>query len=313
MINLPTMISNFGKVLKGTGGKVLLIGRKHAPEIFIGLGITGFVGTVAATVHATNQTRDILDEKNEFEKTCEKCLSLEDESYTRVNYENDLKIIKRKTRKKLLKTWWPVGTLGAGSVISVLGGYKVLNGRYVATAAAYKTLEAGYERYRENVIAKYGPEADAELREIKAEEVEKELKRQEELQKAEDKDGKKKKKKLLPQGNDLVIFDENSDRWRRYWTPDMVLDYLQIKENECNDKRMLTGHIFVNEIRDTLGVKRTSDGAVLGYINKPVSFGLFDGTEAAEKRCRTILSVVRNGDIHVPIRLEPEGLIFDKI
>ena len=316
-MNLPVIFSKALTAVKGVGGKALLIGKKRSPEICIALSILGFGGTIIATVHATNETRDILDEKEESEKLCEQRRSIgfgkDVIPYTEQDYIIDIKKLKRRTRRKLLKAWWPVGTLGAGSVISLLSGYKILNGRYVATAAAYKTLEAGHERYREQVIARFGKEVDRELLDIKAEEIERELKKQEDEQRAEDASGKKKKKKALVQGSDLVIFDENSERWRRYWTPDMVLDYLKIKENECNDIRVINGHIFENEVRDRLGLKRTSDGAVRGWIDKPVDFGLSDSSEATVNKVRNILSVARNCDIHVPIRLDTEGLIFDRI
>ena len=313
-MNLPVIFSKFLKAAKGFGSKALVVGKKHAPEICFGIGVAGFVGTVAGTVHATNQTRDILDEKEAFEEMCDKCLSRENESYTRKNYEEDMKHIKKKTRRKLFRAWWPVGTMGAGSVISFFSGFRILNGRYLATAAAYKTLEAGYERYRENVVARFGKDVDRELMDIKAEEVEKKLKAEAEAQKAEDeKGGKKKKRKALPQGSEIQIFDERSGHWRKYWTADMVLDYLSVKENECNDKREMNGHIFVNEILDILGLPRTCEGQVLGYIDKPVNFGLFDGSEVAVRRARNILSINRNCDIHVPIHLEPEGIIFDRI
>lgn len=313
-MNLPVIFSKVAAAVKGIGGKALVIGKKHAPEICFGLGVAGFVGTVAGTVKATNETREILDDKDTFTDLCDECLRRESENYTQENWRNDMKHIKKKTRRRLFKAWWPVGTLGAGSIISFFSGFRILNGRYLGAAAAYKTLEAGYERYRQKVIERFGAEVDKELMDIEASDVEKMLKAEEEQQKAEDEKGKKKKKNpKLEQGSDIVIFDERAEHWRRYWTPDMVLDYLSIKENECEDKRKINGHIFENEVRDILGIKRTKEGAVLGWIDKPVDFGLFNGSEMATKRCRNILSMERNGDIHIPIRLEPEGIIFDRI
>lgn len=313
-MNLPVIFSKFLKAAKGFGSKALVVGKKHAPEICFGIGVAGFVGTVAGTVHATNQTRDILDAKDDQIRHFDELVGNPEVNYNEADFNSDVKKLNKRTRRRLFKTWWPVGTMGAGSVISFFSGFRILNGRYLATAAAYKTLEAGYERYRENVVARFGKDVDRELMDIKAEEIEKKLKAEEEAQKAEDEKGsKKKKRKALPQGSEIQIFDERSGHWRRYWTADMVLDYLSVKENECNDKRQMNGHIFVNEILDILGLPRTCEGQVLGYIDKPVSFGLFDGSEVAVRRARNILSINRNGDIHVPIHLEPEGIIFDRI
>lgn len=312
MMNLPVIFSKILAGVKGFGNKALIVGKKHAPEICFGLGVAGFVGTIAGTVHATNQTHEILEKKENLEEVCNECLENKNGNYTRKIYDEDIKRIRRETRKRLFKAWWPVGTLGAGSVISFFSGFRILNGRYLGAAAAYKTLEAGYERYRQKVIERFGAEVDQELMDIQASEIQKMLKKEEEQQKADDEKGKK-KKKALEQGNSIVLFDDRSEHWRRYWIPDMVLDYLSVKENECNDKRKINGIIFENEVRDILGVERTSEGQVLGWKDKPVDFGLFNGSDIAVKRCRNVLSIERNGDIHVPIQLEPEGIMFDRI
>ena len=314
-MNLPVIFSKVLAGMKGFGGKALIFGKRHAPEICIGIGVAGFVGTVAGTVHATNQTRDILDAKNDQIEQFDKLASDPTVAYNDEDYNNDVKKLKKRTRRRLFKTWWPVGTLGLGSIFSFLSGYKIVSGRYAATAAAYKTLEAGYERYRENVIAKFGKDVDNEMMQIKAEEIEKQLQKEAEEEKAADASGKKLKKRKLQPGNDIQIFNYKSDRWRDYWTPDMALDYLRTIQNQCNDELKMTGSFFVNEANEYLGFKRTCEGQVLGWIWDPkngfedeIDFGL---DNLSPEQMRIILSTTRNCDIQIPIRMNPRGIVFD--
>ena len=179
-MNVGMIFKAAGNAIKGITGNGLLLAKKHAPEIMIASGIVGFGVTVVETVRATNKTNDILDRKEIRSDRIETEHRLNDE-YAIVDYEADKKALANQTRWELIKTWTPVATTGIASVILVLGGYRVLNGRYVATAAAYKTLEAGFERYRGNVVNEFGKDVDWRMaHSIKAEELEEARKEREE-------------------------------------------------------------------------------------------------------------------------------------
>lgn len=315
-MSLPLLLSKALCLVKNFGGRTLLVAKAHAPQICIGAGIIGFGGTVAATVHATNQTHDILDEREEELKLCDDMIR-NDPAYSRDSYEDDMKRIRRNCRKRLIRTWIPVGTLGTGSVISVLGGYKILNGRYVASAAAYKTIEAGFNRYRGNVISKFGKDVDNEMMRLKAEELD-EIRRKQEAEAAKEGGTKRRKPKKTPweQMGQMIIFDQYSERWQRYWTGKMALEYLRVKNNQLADLLWARGCVFGNDINDMLGLNRTPEGQVMGILYErgttPIKnldiLGLDDMTP---DQIREIESCTRNEDIRIPLYPHLDGIVFD--
>lgn len=315
-MNLPVIFSKIGSVVKSACGNGLLLARKHAPEIMIGTGIIGFGATIVETVKATNKTNDIIDERDAKEASFALVLSEDD-------YHEACKSLKRKTRMKIAKAWAPVVTLGAGSVIFVLGGYKIINGRYVATAAAYKVLEAEYDRYRENARDRFGDDVDWELaNDIKPDKLEAALAERKENDKIAEANKKKKLKKAPKTAYQEIhsrIFDSHSDRWQRYWNAELLLDFLEKKEDEANDKLILNGHLFENEANDILGLPRTSEGAVCGWIrnkehpNTKVEFIPGGIKNMPPEEIRRLLGTHRNEDLWVHIKYNVTGLIYNLI
>ena len=321
-MNLPMIFSKVLRTGKSLAGNGILVAKKHAPELMIGAGIFGFGATIYETVKATNKTNDILDEKEATMATIDSMRDeCDSEEYPDRIYERDVKEANRRAKWGIVRAWAPVATLGGASVISILGGYRVLNGRYVATAAAYKVLENGFERYRGNVVERFGKDMDWELlHDIKAEELQKA--REEQAQNKEIEADNKRRKVLKKHKKTAYadiyngIFDEYSDRWQRYWNAEQVLHYLRTKENEANDLLKIRKHLFVNEVNDMLGFERTPQGQVTGWIithenpDTHVSFGL---DEMPDEELRQILGTYRNEDIRVKIRLNPTGLIYNLI
>lgn len=325
-MSLPAIISKFGTTAKAFAGNGAIFAKKYAPELMIGTGIAGFGATIFATVKATNKTNDIVQEREATLKTIEdmrECCDADQYSYAA--YQRDLKTANRAAKRGIVRAWLPVGTLGAASVISVLGGYRILNGRYVATAAAYKMLESGFERYRGNVVERFGKDTDWELlNDIKAEELA-EARKEQERNREIDADNKhkkfgKKKKSTAYAGVYNRIFDDYSLRWQRYWNGQQVLHYLQIKENELNDKLMLTGSVMLNDLYDALGFERTAEGCVVGWLRSAHNRVDVQNrnvirivSNLPENEVRKILATERNDEIRVPIRPEPDGLIYNLI
>ena len=312
-MSLSVIFGKAGTILKNIAGNGALMVKAHAPEIMIGAGIAGFGATIYETVKATNKTNDEMRDE---------CSA---DEYSMASYERDLREAKRRAKWGVVRAWAPVATLGGASVISILGGYKVLNGRYVATAAAYKVLENGFDRYRGNVVEKFGKETDWEmLHGIKAEELEKAREEQRENKEIEA-DNKRKKfsKKRKKTAYSYIysrIFDEYSDRWQRYWNGQQVLNYLQVKENELNDMLAIRGHVFLNEVYDKLGMERTAEGAVVGWIKSAHNRDDVQNRNIVQivsnippEEIRRIESICRNEDIQVRICPNPDGLIYNLI
>ena len=315
-MNLPVIFSKFMPAVKSAAGTTAFFAKKHAPELMIGAGIAGFGATIYETSKATLKTNDILNEKEAtlatIESMREEC---DEDEYSYTCYNRDLKEARSRAKWGIIRAWAPVATLGGASVISVLGGYRILNGRYVATAAAYKVLENGFDRYRGNVVEKFGKETDWELMHgLKAEELEKARQEQAENREieADNKHRKliKKKKKTAYSDIYSCIFDEYSERWQRYWNGEQVLHYLQVKENELNDMLQIRGHVFLNEVYDKLGKERTAEGCVVGWL-RGSKIQIISNMPPEE--IRRIEGVHRNEDIRIWIHPNPDGIIYNMI
>lgn len=330
-MNVGLIFANIGKAIKNTAGSGMLLAKKRAPEIMLSTSVVGFVVTIIETVRATNKTNDILETREERLNECTNTLaanreiSNEDLCYTPDDYQKEVRVIKKGARRELIKAWAPVGTTFLASVILVLGGYKVLNGRYVATAAAYKTLEAGFERYRQNVVEEFGKDTDWRMaHSIKPEEYEDLKKKQDELKKetAEKNKGRKPRTQYSKDINNSIFDCHSSEHWQRYWIPQQAIQYVQQKESELQDMLNSRGHVFLNEAYDKLGMPRTAQGSVVGWINSPknnhldkpfrLSLG-YANDECPEDELRRILASNSNEEIYIWITPNCDGVIYNMI
>ena len=60
------------------------------------------------------------------------------------------------------------------------------------------------------------------------------------------------------------VFDDAHSDWKQ--DPEMNLFYLRARQAQANDMLKSQGHLFLNEVYDMLGFKRTKAGAVVGWI-----------------------------------------------
>lgn len=318
-MNLPVILSRIGGVVKKAAGGSGLFLKAHAPEIMVGSGVAGFVVTVISACKATEKAHEILEAKEESLTANDNCYH--DKLLTQSEYEANTKAINRNAKWMLVKAYVPTATGLAASVILVLGGYRMINGRLVKTAAAYKILEDGFGRYRENVRDEFGEEVDWRMlnnirpERLEAAEKEREANREAE---ADRKRGKRnyEKRRTAHQEVYSKFFDQYSDRWRRSWTPEQVWEYLRQKQREANDMLRCRKHIFLNEVYDLLGLDRTEEGAVVGWIltkNNPDSFVDFGLNRMPEEERRRFLSAERNEDIKIWLHFNPDGLIYNMI
>lgn len=90
----------------------------------------------------------------------------------------------------------------------------------------------------------------------------------------------------------------------RNWSSDQNINmlFLQTIENWLNDRLKSRGHVFLNEVYDELGLRRTSQGAISGWLRSsgnPIRFGIQDP------------ALVNEGDI--ALVFVTDGVIYDKI
>jgi len=61
-----------------------------------------------------------------------------------------------------------------------------------------------------------------------------------------------------------VFFDSDSPQWRTDNTFNEF--FLKAQQNYANQKLEAQGHVFLNEVYDMLGVERTKEGAIVGWV-----------------------------------------------
>lgn len=278
------------KKISGTFGKAGLKIKKHNHEILI---VAGIVGTVASTImacKATTKLSVILEESKKDIENIHKCEADETlaEKYSKDDAKKDLAIVYAQTGIKLAKLYAPSAVLGVLSITSIVASHNILKKRNVALAAAYTTVDKAFKEYRNRVIERFGNEVDKELRyNIKSKKFEDVV--------VDSENGKEKKVKATvnvasPTENDYSrFFDETCLNYEN--NNDYNLMYLRSQQALANDRLKADGFLFLSDVYDALGIKRTKMSQTVGWIYNPegnengdnyVDFGILETNRETE-------------------------------
>lgn len=298
--------------------------KKHSPEILLGAGIVGFVGTVVLACKATLKADEVLEHHNRKMKNIEdafevaKNAKVVDEEGHKVDpeYAYDLDLYKKDKLTQYVKTgvafgklYGPTIALGTVSLACILTSRNIMQKRYLGVIAAYNGLSEAFEAYRSRVREEQGELMDrhfrygTELEETTVETV--------------DENGKKKKEKQLVEksgslklpSSEAVFFDESNPNWDP--NPQFSMAFLRGQLNWLNDKFHAKGHLFLNEVYDALGFQETQEGAILGWVegigDNYIDFGFYDPNNEAARR------FVNGDDQAILLDFNHDGVIWDKI
>lgn len=300
-------MSSIGNVVN----KVKVFGQKNSPEILLGIGIIGFVGTVVTACVATSKVESVLDEhkikmsKIEEAKELIESGEMDAEDYTQKDEILDKVKFYTETGVALLKLYGPTIGLGAMSVYCILSGHKILNGRYVGALTAYNGLLGTFKKYRKNVVDAYGQDVDRAMR-YGAEYI-LEKKKNEKGEKVTEK--KENIEMTFPEDDTARYFDAQNPNWDP--NPNFSMMYLRGQQNILNDILQSRGHVFLNEVYDALGFEHTPQGAVLGWVkgmgDDYIDFGLYDQSKDPIRR------FVNGQDNVVLLEFNHDGVIWDMI
>lgn len=260
--------------------------KKYSPEILVGAGIVGVVGSTIMACKATTKLDEVLEEpKDKIEKIHELMenphLVTEGKEYTEEDGKKDLTIMYTQSALKVAKLYAPAVVLGTVSIAAIVSGHHILRKRNFALAAAYATIDKGFKEYRERVIERFGEELDKELKyNIKAKEIE-------ETVVNEDGTETTVKKTVnvanLSEYSDYAkFFDDGCNGWTK--DPEFNLMFLKDQQRFANDLLKSKGHLFLNEVYDMLGIPRTQAGQIVGWIydekhpigDNEVDFGIYN-------------------------------------
>lgn len=258
--------------------------KKHSPEILVVAGVVGTVVSAVMACKATTKVGELLECTKETIDSIHDCQANESlvEEYTPEDAKKDLTIVYVQTGLKLAKLYAPAVALGALSLGSILASNNILRKRNVALAAAYATIDKSFKEYRNRVTERFGAEIDRELRHnIKAKKIETIIVGE---------DGKEKKVKETIQVADdpdfysdyARFFDDGCSGWEK--NSEYNLMFLRAQQQFANDKLRATGHLFLNEVYDMIGIPRSKAGQAVGWVyntkepngDNYVDFGMYD-------------------------------------
>ena len=298
-----------------TFGRVSLKLKKHSPEILMVAGIAGTITSTVLACKATTKVSKILDAKDYTIKHIHACLEDDTIDYTEEDSRQDLTMTYTQTGVKLIKLYAPAIALGTLSITSIVAGHRILKKRNIALAAAYAVVDKGFKDYRSRVVERFGEQLDKELRyNIKAKEVEVEV---------VDENGNKTTEKKVVNVVDVDSVSKNSqyakffDEASPYWQKDAEYNLMFLRRNQdyANEILRSRGHLFLNEVYDMLGIDRTKDGQVVGWIyneknpngDNYVDFGIYDVTDEGKR------AFVNGYERNILLDFNVDGAIYEMI
>lgn len=263
---------NKERLLIKTARAQLLV-KKHSPELLLAGGIFGVVTGTILACRATLKAPAILNEAKSILRAVDVIAEAEkdDPDFEESEVQKAKLVVTMQYGFELSRLYAPsiiIMGLGVGMLI---GSNRILNRRNLAVIGAYKAVDEAFKRYRGRVRDELGDDVDFYFRHQK--------KREGGMQVL---DAKKKPIKFeeedlidLPGeiGDDAqmgmpsqyaIFFDGNSCQWRTDMTYNEF--FLKAQQNFANQTLQARGHVFLNEIYDMLGIERSKEGAVVGWV-----------------------------------------------
>lgn len=304
-----TKISAISKLAIKTAGKSGHILKKYTPEILTTIGIAGGVTAAVFAARATLKLEETVDEtKAQLEEVRIKYQNDDAEETSELSHEErikDLAVVYIRGTGKIAKLYAPATTIGIVSIVSILAGQGILRHRNVALIAAYATLEEGFSAYRDRVVLDQGKEKDLSylFDDFKKEVV------------VTKDDGSETTELSIDErrpGYSIYarFFDETLPSWEK--NHDYNLQFLINQQNYVNDLLNIRGHVFLHEVYDRLGIDRTPESAVVGWLlngdgDGYIDFGIYDSTKEGARR------FVNASENAIFLDFNVDGVIYDKI
>lgn len=278
-----------------TIAKQVLVAKKNSPHIFFGAGILGAIGSTVLACRATLKLEETLDEiKTDIEKV-KVAEHLSKEEYYRL-----MTLKAGRGAIKITRLYLPSAVVGAAALAALANSHAELNRRNHALSGALAVMSQAFEEYRERVREEVGDEKERDIYYgVTEKHIEIDGKKQ--LVRVIDKDG------FSPFAR---VFDANSWRWEN--NPEINRMIILAQEAYMQDKLNRYGYVLLNEAYEVLGLERSSEGAIYGWIrskpNEPtklISFGL-------DKFPQNI-HFIKGQENHVVLDFNVDGIIYDMI
>ena len=219
--------------------------KKYSPEILLGVGIVGVVGSTVLACKATLQAEAILDEHAEKKERIDDCVLLRDTS--EVDYpveaeKQDRRVLMFSTAGKFIRLYGPPVTLMAVSIGCILGAHHIMKKRNVALMAAYKVLENGQKR---TIVDADGTEHEQDGINLHLSGF---------------------ARSFAPERPDQMGSWEGSTQWSK--VHEYNLDFLNAKADHFNNMLLTKGFVTINDVYSELGFAPTEAGMICGWRYK---------------------------------------------
>lgn len=289
--------------IKAIAANTLTKVKAHSPEILIGVGIVGVVGTVVLACKATLKAQDILDERADSMAKIDQVMDETDSSeYSEEDIKKDRAIVNIKTGVKLAKEYAPAFALGVLSMACIVSSHHILSTRNAALVAAYNVVSDEFKSYRREVVKEYGEEKDKEIR-LRTR-VDDAAEQEAPFEAA----GEHEKSKRNV-GRYTRFFDESSREYVR--NADYNKAFLLAQQNSANNQLKAYGMLFLNDVYKMLGFDPTPEGSVVGWVytkenEQFVDFGIYEGDPDSRR-------FVNGNDPVCLLDFNVQGVVFDML
>lgn len=305
---------NFTKISNAVTSKLGRQGlklQKQSPTIMFGAGVVGVIGTVVLASRATLQLEGILDDHDNYMARAAKAKAHADAGETKLTYtEADLNrdkcLIYGKTAGSLIKAYGPAFLLGAVSIGLLTGSHVAMHKRNASLIAAYTAVDTAFKEYRTRVRAELGEEKDLHFRYgTQDKEIYSETKKGEPIVET---------KKVVSEGAGYSMYAKFFEPGNPNFQPnaEVNLSFLKMHERYLNQRLQAVGHVFLNEVYDSLGMPRTPEGQAVGWLKEnhldeahPIDFGLWD-----DDRSDKLLDFLSGREDHILVDFNVDGPIY---
>lgn len=253
---------------------------KHAPTI---LSVTASAGVIATGYLAWKAGTRFEDVEGRDWDRRKECLRNAD-----IIPDEDVPKIERKNRILFIldtvRTVAPAAIVGAATIMMIYFSNSISKKRLAAMGAAYATLQTAFDGYKRTMVEALGKESVEKILKPKLPNVGKSA---EEILSSDNKSDAayvsdavvNSLKAFSPYAR--IIAEESSTCWDP--NEDYTSQNLAAVQLWANRRLERKGHLFLNEVFDQLGLSRTREGAVVGWLKNGegdnyVSFGDFDAS-----------------------------------
>lgn len=285
----------------------VLIAKKNSPHIFFAAGVAGVITSTVLACRATTKLDKELDNiKHDMNSIKDLKKDLDEgktDQYSVEQYRQDAMYVYGKSVSTVAKLYAPAVIVGGISITLLAGSHVQLTRRNSALMAAYTAVHNAYNNYRQRVRDQFGIDRELDIYHgTKTEVIE--------VEEA----GKMKEIEIKTVNRGAwspyaQFFDENNPNWVK--NADLNRMFIEAQQRWANQRLHFKGHVFLNEVYDLLGIDRTKEGAVVGWLREEnggedgyITFGVY---EAWNER------FVNGMERSAVLDFNVDGIIYDKI